>query len=430
MKLPPTFKALRHRNYRIWFFGYSISLIGSWMQIMAQQVLVYRLTGSATALGMVNFVSLLPLIPFSLLGGSLSDRYSKRLILLITQVVMMAIAITLGIITYTGAVEVWHIYLLAVFSGATQAVDMPTRQAFIVELIEGKEDITNAVALNSAIFNGARAIGPALAGFLVAAVGEASAFFINSFTFLSIIVSLTIMKGLPQHAQKRDKSISYGKHILEGLSHIRKSQALSVILSLVAISAFLSMPYNTLMPVFANKVLLTSSQNIVQSICSNEIINIHCRAPEALPLGFLLAAVGVGAVIGALIVASLPANAKHGRLLTIGNIGFPLVLLLFSLSRNFTFSVILMLITGLSFTWQNSLANTLFQLNSPDELRGRIMSFYTLSMQGMMRLGGLQAGAFSDLFSAPIALGTGAAISLIYGLFVLIKFPIVRKMDH
>jgi len=397
---------------------------------MAQQVLVYRLTGSATALGMVNFVSLLPLIPFSLMGGSLSDRYSKRLILLITQVIMMVIAITLGILTATGVVKVWHIYLLAVFSGATQAVDMPTRQAFIVELIEGKEDITNAVALNSAIFNGARAIGPALAGFLVAAVGEASAFFINSITFLSIIVSLAAMKGLPRQTYRRDKSISYGKHILEGLTYIRKNHALSVILSLIAVSAFLSMPYNTLMPVFANKVLFTSSQTIIQSICSNQTIIIHCRAPEALPLGFLLAAVGVGAVIGALIVASLPANAKHGRLLTVGNLGFPIVLLLFSLSKNFSFSIILMLLTGFSFTWQNSLANTLFQLNSPDELRGRIMSFYTLSMQGMMRLGGLQAGAFTDLFTAPIALGAGATIALAYGLFVLIKFSFVRRMDH
>jgi len=430
MRLPQTFRALRHRNYRIWFFGYSISLIGSWMQIMAQQVLVYRITESATALGMVNFVSLLPLIPFSLLGGSLSDRYSKRVILLVTQVIMMVVAITLGLITASGFVQVWHIYLLAAISGATQAVDMPTRQAFIVDLVEGKDDIANAVALNSAIFNGARAIGPAFAGFLVATVGEASAFFLNSITFLSIIFSLSIMKGLPQKKKIDNKGAGYSKHILEGLSYIRKSPLLMVILSLVAISAFLSMPYNTLMPVFANDVLLTSAQPVIESICLNPTIPINCRAPEALPLGILLASIGLGAVVGALIVASLPPQAKHGRMLTIGNIGFPLVLLLFSFSKNFEISVILMLLTGLSFTWQNSLANTLFQMHSPDELRGRIMSFYTLSMQGMMRLGGLQAGIFSDTFSAPITLGAGAAISLAYGLYVLFRFPFVRKINQ
>ncbi len=423
-----TFAALNHPNYRKWFIGYSISLVGSWMQMMAQQVLVYRLSGSASALGLVNFMSLIPLIPFSLIGGILCDRYPKRNVLYVTQILTMSYAIILGVLTATNTVELWHIYGLAILLGAVQAVDMPARQSFIVELIDDKKDLTNAVALNSAIFNGARIVGPAIAGILVAAIGEAPAFFVNAASFLTTLIALFSMKNLPPVPQNNTRGESYLSNMVVGYNHIRQSHELKIILSLVAISAFLSMPYNTLMPVFANKVLLNSATPIINAICSGDGFSLHCLNPEALPLGLLLAAVGVGAVTGALIVASLPNSAPRGVMLTIGNLIFPLALLLFSASRDFVTSLLVMLMVGIGFTWQNSLANTLFQLRSPDQLRGRIMSFYTLAMQGFMRLGGLQAGSMADFLGAPLTVGLGAGISLLYGLYVAVRYPAIRKM--
>ena len=183
--VPPTFRALRHRNFRLFFFGQLISLVGTWMQMIAQQWLVYRLTGSATMLGVVSLMGLIPVLPLSLWGGSLADRISKRTIIVCTQTTMMVLAFVLAALSWTGTVQVWHVMFLSVLLGAAQAVDNPVRQAFVVEMVEGKEDLTNAIGLNSTIFNAARAVGPALAGMAVATTGEAGAFFINGVTFIA-----------------------------------------------------------------------------------------------------------------------------------------------------------------------------------------------------------------------------------------------------
>ncbi len=426
--LPATFRALRHHNFRLWFFGQGLSLIGTWMQTMAQQVLVYRLTGSATALGIVTAIGLIPLIPLSLWGGSIADRVSRRTIILFSQIVMMVQAFILAALTWQGVVQIWHVYVLAFLLGAAQAIDMPARQAFIVDMVADREDLTNAIALNSTIFNGARALGPALAGTLVAALGEGPAFFLNGLSFVAVIISLLLMHDLPLRRITSRSGRNLTGHMAEGFRYILSRQTIVILISLVAVSAFLSMPYSTLQPVFASEVLGGSAQPVIQYLCDGPTPRFRCASPAALPLGILLTAVGVGAVIGALAVASLPNSARRGPFLTLGNLGFPALLIAFSLSRSFLLSMFLLMGVGASFVFQNSLANTLLQLAVPDEVRGRVMSVYTLVFQSMMRLGGLQAGLMADRFGAPFAVFIGAVISLGYGLFVALRYPKVRNM--
>ncbi|HEY9089792.1 MAG TPA: MFS transporter [Anaerolineaceae bacterium] len=426
LRTSSTFRALNHRNYRIWFIGQTISLIGTWMQTMAQQVLVYSLTGSAAALGLINFVALIPLVPLSLWGGSLVDRVSKRRVIVTTQSIMLIQALVLAGLTISGRVQIWHVFVLAFILGSATAVDLPARQAFTVEMVEGKDDLMNAIALNSAMFNMARAVGPAMAGVIVAATGEGIAFLLNAFTFLAVIVSLALMRNLPRPEYHAAVASDVRMHMGQGIRFVRGQQNILVIISVVAVSAFLSMPYSTLMPVFAEEILFKSAQPVVGLICG--LNNARCVSPEALPLGLLMAAVGIGAVAGALYIASLHTNARRGLMLTIGTIGFPAVLLLFSTSRSFLLSLGLLLVMGFVFTWQNALANTLLQVASPDEMRGRVMSYYTMTTQVAMRLGGLQAGFMADWMGAAFSLGIGAVISLVYGLIIATRFPGIRKL--
>ena len=428
LHLPATFRAFQHRNYLLWFVGQGISLIGTWMQTMAQQVLVYRLTGSAASLGIISFIGLIPIIPLSLWGGSIIDRFPKRTIILITQMIMLVQAFLLAALTWRGTVQIWHVYLLAFILGAATAVDLPARQAFTVDMVEGKDDLVSAIGLNSAMFNGARAIGPALAGILVATSGEGNAFFFNGLTFVAVIFSLLLMRNLPKPKSHIDSDTSPLKHMVGGVRFILQRQTILVLISLIAVSAFLSVPYNTLLPVFASVVLKQSAQPVVAVLCNSNSLVMNCQAPEALPLGLLYSMIGVGAVVGALVVASLPTNAKRGHLLTLGNLAFPLFLLLFAFSSHFSLSLVLTLFIGFSFVWQNALANTLLQFITPDELRGRVMGVYSMAFQTMMRLGGLQAGFVADWLGAPISVGIGAAVSLLYGLFVAFRYPKVRQL--
>lgn len=426
-RVPSTFRALRHRNYRLWFFGQGISQIGTWMQTMAQQVLVYRLTGSAAALGIANFMMVVPLVPLVLWGGSLSDRLPKRMIVVSTQTLMLLQALVLAWLTWAGVVEVWHVYVMSFLLGAIKAVDMPARHAFVVDMVEGKEDLTNAIGLNSAIYNGARTLGPAFAGVAVAALGEAIAFLLNALSFLAVIGSLLWMRNLPQPS-KFTPNRHVIAHTVEGICFVFRHQTLLVLLSLVAVSCFLSIPYTTLMPVFANEVLQESARPLVDSFCSGERLPIQCQAPEALPLGLLLTAVGVGAVVGALLVASLPGWARRGRVLSFGNLAFPLCLLIFTVSRSMALSLALMFLVGICYVMQNAVANTLLQVHAPDDLRGRVMSLYALVNEGMRNVGGLQAGFIADWVGAPLSVGLGAAVSLAYGLFVAFRYRRVREL--
>ncbi len=392
---------------------------------MAQQVLVYRLSGTAASLGIISFIGLIPVIPLSLWSGSISDRFSKRTIILAMQWTMLVQALILAYLSWTGTIQIWHVYVLAFFLGAANAVDLPARQAFTVEMVEGRDDLANAIGLNSAMFNGARALGPALAGVIVATTGEGMAFFINALTFITVIVSLMMMKNLPKPQIIRN--VNLVKHMSEGVRFMFTQQSILILISLIAVSAFLSMPYSTLMPVFAENVLKDSAGPVIQSVCGGAISFIRCQSPEALPLGILLTMVGIGAVIGAFIVAALPNRSTRGLLLTVGNLIFPLTLAGFAFSKTFILSAALLLLVGVSFVLQNALANIILQIITPDEVRGKVMSVYTLTFQTMMRLGGLQAGFLADGIGAPLSVGIGAIISLFYGLFVAFRFPLLRK---
>ena len=402
------------------------------MQSMAQQVLIYRLTGSAAALGMVNFLALIPLIPLSLWGGSLIDRYSRKKIIFWTQVGMMVEAFLLALLTWAGTIQVWHVYVLSFILGVINAIDVPARQAFTLDMVEGRQDLTNAIGLNSAMFNMARALGPATAGLVVAAVGEAMAFFLNGLTFVAVLASLALMRDLPPAPSGGQGHGSQASHILEGLNFTLRQRAIFFLISLIAVSAFLSMPYSTLMPVFSDQVLGESARPVIEFVCGSGStappFHFECQAPEALPLGILLTTVGVGALAGALVVASLPDTAQRGTFLTFSTLGFPILLLGFALSRSFLASVALLLAVGFTFVTQNALANTLLQMVTPDALRGRVMSVYTMVFQAMMRLGGLQAGLVADRFGAPFSVGIGAVVSLVYGLWVALKIPEVRNL--
>jgi MFS family permease len=280
-RFPTTFRALRHRNFRLFFFGQMISLVGTWMQNIAQQWLVYRLTGSATMLGMVNFLAVVPLVPLSLWGGSLADRFSKRSIIIATQTAMMLQAFILAAFTWTGIVQVWHVMALAVVLGAANAIDVPARQAFVVEMVEGKEDLTNAIGLNSTIFNLARAVGPAVAGLAVATTGEAGAFLINGVTFLAVLLSLVMMR-LPARLPASQRS-KLGSHVLEAVRYVWSARIVLLLVSLVGISAFLSMPYTTLLPIFAKDILSPSAQPLLNWACNGQQALFNCQSPEALP---------------------------------------------------------------------------------------------------------------------------------------------------
>jgi MFS family permease len=427
-RLRTAFRALRHRNYQLWFFGQGVSLIGTWMQSMAQQVLVYRLTSSAVALGVVNLMTVLPLLPFSFWGGTLADRLSKRNILLVTQTLMLVQAAVLGALTWTGLVRVWHVYLMAFILGVLKAVDMPPRQSMVVEMVEGKDDLTSAIGLNSAIHNTARTLGPAIAGVVVAAMGEAVAFFLNSVSFLAVLVSLLLMRDLPPARQPRQQLPQVFADAKEGIRYVLSQQVMLVLMSLVAVTSFLSRPYQTLLPVFADQMQAGSARPVVNFLCTGPYHLLTCREPEALPLGMLLSAVGIGAVTGAFLVASLPERARRGRMLTLGNLALPALLLLFVNSQVFVLSLILMVLVGMGQVFQNTLANTMLQITSPDHLRGRVMSQYSLVTQGMHQLGGLQAGIVADWIGAPLSIGIGAGLSLLYGVFVVFRYPRVREM--
>ena len=427
-RLPTTFRALRHRNYRLFFFGQLISLIGTWMQTIAQQWLVWRLTGSATMLGTISLIGIIPLIPMALWSGSISDRLPKRSIIVVAQTVMMIQAFILAALTWTGAVQVWHVMVLAVVLAAAHALDLPARQAFVVEIIAGKEDLTSAIGLNSAIFNAARVLGPAIAGVAVATTGEAMAFLLNGLSFVAVIAGLLLMR-LPPFV-RLERAAPVATHIIEGMRYVRGKQMIMVLISLIAVSAFLSVPYSTLLPVFADKVLADSARPVLESICdAASSVGVSCQSPGALIYGLLMAATGIGAFIGAMTVASLPADARRGRLLTMGNLGFPALVIMMALSRSFVLTAFLLMGIGASFVFQNALGNTLLQLTTPDELRGRVMSLYTLTFNIMMRLGGGQAGLMGNWLGAPLAVGLGAAVALAYGLYVAVRYPVLRRMS-
>jgi MFS family permease len=399
--LPRTFRALRHRDYRLWWFGQMVSLAGTWAQFVAQNWLVYRLTGSPAMLGWVNFVGIVPALPLGLWAGSLADRFDKKRLVLIAQTLMFVQAAALAVLTLTGLVQVWHVIALAFLLGIARALDVPARQSFIVEMV-GKDDLTNAIALNSTIFNIARTAGPAAAGLLVVAVGEGLVFSINAATFLAVIGALLAIRA---SSVLRGIKGSPGRQIARGIKYAGRNTLVWVAISLVGVSAFFVMPYSVLMPVFAREVF----------------------GGGADVYGYLLTCVGLGALAGALTVASLGARSRRGLLLTVANIAFAATVFSFAFVRTFWLAAALLVGAGFFFVMQNSLANTLIQINVPDRFRGRIMSIYFLVFMGAMRLGSLQAGYVARYVDARAALIIGGSASLLWAGLVAWRF---RKLRH
>lgn len=430
------FRALRHRNYRLFFFGQLISLIGTWMQTTALPLLIVNQIAPDKPelwLGLVGFLPLLPLVPLSLVAGSLADRFPKRTILVLTQTTLMLQAFALAALTLTGAIQMWHVLLLTFISGAASALDVPARQAFVIEMIDDRADLDSGIALNSATFNLGRAIGPVLGGLLVAVLGFGAAFFANGLTFIAVIISLLLMK-LPPHVQPV-KPPKMHTHLIEGLRYVWRHDTLTILMSLVAVSAFLSMPFMTLMPVFVQSKTLpdgtfvpigplaASARPVNDWVCGL----LTCQDQNAVPYGLLMGAFGLGALLGALLVG-VYTDRGRGRWLTIGNLFFPLFLLIFAASQSWWLSLFTLIAVGVVFILQNALTNTLVQLASPDQLRGRVMSIYSILFQGMQGAGRMQGGFTATFIGAPLSVGVGALMSLAYAAFVAVRWPKIRQL--
>jgi MFS family permease len=423
-----TFQALRHRNFRLWFFGQLTSLIGTWMQTIAQNWLVYKLTGSAWDLGLVNFVGAIPLVPLTLHAGAIADRFSKRRIIFLTQASMMALAFVLAILCATGAVRLWHVIGLAFLLGTAQAIDTPARQAFVIELV-GREDLANAIALNSGTFHGARVIGPAVAGILVAAIGVSGAFFLNGASFLAVLGALFLMDATLIRRAQPDGT---GRDDLwGGVRYLAGNRASGSVVLLISLSAFLAMPYYVLVPIFAKEVLGGGAGGYggLMSAAGVGAPGGGLGGGGAAAAGGGRRAGGGGAVLGSLYAASGGAVRRKGALLTAGSLSFPLLLLAFSFSRSYTVSILLLAAVGFAFVIQNAPANSLLQSLVPDHLRGRVLAIYVSLFLGLMRLGGLLVGLLATATSATAALAITAAASLVASLLVFRKFPELRRME-
>ena len=387
-KIADTFRALKHRNYRLFFFGQIISLSGTWMQSVAQSWLVYRLTGSVALLGLIGFVGQSPIFLLTAYGGVIADKYNRRKILLITQTAAMIMAGILAFLTLYGTVQVWHLFVLATISGIFNAFDIPARQSFVVDMVS-KDDLLNAIALNSSVFNGARIIGPAIAGILVAAVGEGWCFFGNAVSYIAVIFGLAAMHITPKIIHTEDVS-AFAK-IKEGFTFVIETKPIRSLMLLLGLVSLMGMPYAVLMPIFADEILKSDARG----------------------LGILMGASGAGALVAALTLASRKSLKGLGRWVAASSGAFGIFLILFSQSRSFWLSAMLLVPIGFSMMLQMASSNTLVQAMVRDELRGRVMAVYSMMFMGMAPIGALLAGSLAEKLGAPLTVALGGAVCII-----------------
>ena len=401
--LSHTLAALQHRNYRLFFFGQLVSLIGTWMQNVAQAWLVYALTSSPFKLSLVVFCSGVPVLAFSLWAGVVADRVPKRRLLLATQTFMMTLAFILAADVLLGTIQWWHIAILAFFLGTANAFDGPTRQAFVVEMV-GRKELMNAIALNSAMFNTARIVGPAVTGIILAAVGAGWCFVLNGVSFLAVIAGLLLMDVKPYVGATSTESPL--TQMREGLSYIWHSPTVRPLITLVAVSNMFALGYMALLPAFAQDVLHAGTVGY----------------------GFMSTAIGVGALAGALVIASLGNYQRKGLILTVGNLLFPVMVIALSLSKSFHLTIGFLVVAGFAFMTQNATANTLVQTTVPDALRGRVMSVYMMVFVGFFPIGSLIAGTVAEHFGVPAGAALGGIIALAYGLYLFWRVPKIRAL--
>ncbi len=400
-KFSNTFRALKHKNYRLFFIGQIISLSGTWMQNVAQSWLVYRITGSVTLLGLIGFAGQIPVFLLAPIGGAIADKYNRQRILLATQSVSMIAAFIFATLTLTKNIEVWHLFVLASITGISNAFDIPTRQSFVVDMV-GKEDLVNAIALNSSMFNGARIVGPAIAGILVSAVGEGWCFLINAVSYIAVIIGLLMMKLQPKEfAANADSAV---KKIIEGFRFVGETSPIRALLLLLGLVSLMGMPYAVLMPIFADQIL-------------------HGGASG---LGMLMGAAGLGALIGALMLATRDGIRGLGRWVASASAAFGVSLILFSLSHTFWLSMILIVPVGFSLMVQMASSNTLIQAMVPDELRGRVMAVYSMMFMGMAPIGALLAGVLAGKLGAAETVALGGAVCIVGAIVFGWKLPALR----
>jgi MFS family permease len=397
-------RSLRHRNFRLFFGGQSISLIGTWMQRIALGWLVYRLTSSAFLLGLVGFAGQIPTFIFASFAGVLADRRNRHRILMLTQILAMIQAFVLSFLVLFHLIRIWHIIVLAVFLGIINAFDMPTRQSFLVEMVEDKKDLGNAIALNSSMVNLARLLGPSAAGMLIAAFGEGICFLINAISYMAVIVSLILMKIERKNVQPRRSKV--WQELKDGFRYAAGFAPIRDILLIFALVNLVGMPYMVLMPVFAKDVL-------------------H-GGPSA--LGFLMGCTGLGALGGAVFLASRKSVLGLGKMIPIAATIFGSALIVFSFSRLLFFSLGLMLLTGIGQMILMATSNTLLQTVVDDDKRGRVMSFYTMAFMGATPVGSLIAGFLASKIGAPWTVFIGGIVCIFGAFFFAKRLPILREL--
>jgi MFS family permease len=389
-----TFSALRHRNYRLFFGGQLVSVIGTWMQQVAVGWLVYDLSKSAFTLGAVRFASAIPVTLLTLVGGAMADRIDKRRIVIATESTAMVLAFILAALAWFKVIQVWHIAVLALLEGITDAFDIPTRQSFVVDMV-GKDDLMNAIALNSSLFNGARVFGPAIAGLLIGVIHVTGCFFLNGVSYVAVVAAYLAMRMPPTRPHAKHKPI--WNETVEALRYVRSHRILRAVISLVTVVSLFGWPYSVLLPVFARDVLHVGASGY----------------------GYLMAANGGGALVGALALASL-GDTPHRRNLFYGGLfGFCIMLGVFALSHVYWLSAAALAGSGFFMIIFFATANTSVQTRVPDELRGRVMGIYSLAFIGLTPFGSLIAGSLARITSASFAVTVGAIICMIAGLIVM-----------
>jgi len=381
--------AFRSRDFRVFWAGQLISLTGTWVQSVAQQWLVLKLTHSAFALGLVTTIQFTPLLLLSLVGGAVADRVSKRNLLLVTQVISGVLAVALGILVQTGLVQYWHVLVSALILGTVNAFYTPSRQAFVPELVE-KDALLNAVALNSTIFNGARVVGPAVGGILIATVGLSLNFYLNAASYIAVIIGLLIITPRPARSPADNERI--WRNVVEGLEYVRSTPVIYTILALVGVASLFALNFTTLMPLFARYVLNVGSDGF----------------------GFLMASMGLGSLSGAILLAFVNRRDLSRRLIYAGAIIFTLIEIIFGFSRLYVLSMALLVLIGFSSTLFTTTANTRILSLTPSRLQGRVMSVYSLLFLGMTPFGSFLSGVIAQRYGAPPALILGAAITLVF----------------
>jgi MFS family permease len=396
-------RALRFPNYRLWFAGQSVSLIGTWMQIVAQQWVVYEITGSKFMLGAIAFAGSLPTFFLMLPAGLLADRLPKRTILLYTQTISMLLAFVLAILLATGKLQVWHVFVLATLLGIVNSADAPARQAFTVEIIDDRRDLLNAIALNSSMFNLARVIGPAVAGLVLATLGAAWCFGVNGASFIAVIAGLVAIRVQTAAVKPVSGAV---QQVREGVHFARHHPVILPLILLTTISGLFAMTFGTLMPAFAVEVL-------------------H-RGEEA--LGLLNAAVGVGALLGSVFVAATARAVNRRGPLILGCLLFPAALAAFAFSTSYAVSLLLLTVVGFGVVVQNTSINSLIQMQVSDEMRGRVLSIYLLAFFGASPIGSLQLGIVAQATGPAIGMAISASLALILTAGVFLASPGLRRI--